>query len=460
MVSAASTEAPRDLSRSREVAIRVVAHACGLARSVQAAAVAASCSNNSSSTAPPVHGPNAVSDSGSGAVPARDKPDLSPVTVADYAVQAYVSLALAHAFPADRFIAEESSTALRADPALLAAVVEVTAAAFAPHSLVPEDVVCAIDRCAGGDGPQTGRCWVLDPIDGTRGFVAHRQYCVALALTVDGIPVLGTLGCPALPARTSPGRPITAAIAVGTAPSSPPQAAGDTSVTDCSDAEIGVIFHAVICHGAYAVSVRDAVKAYPDPLPGAPPPPAIRVLDSVAAMPSPNDHLAKNAVAAAAVATVGPTGTLPPPLSAPPMGEPVHVDDQGDPAWAIFCESVEARHSSHELSARVASLLGVKATPVRMDSQAKYGAMSRGNFHIFMRFPKKGYVENVWDHAAGQVVITEAGGKVTDGRGRPLNFTLGRHLDNDDGIVATNGRLHDAVIAAVQKALSDKRVCN
>jgi 3'-phosphoadenosine 5'-phosphosulfate (PAPS) 3'-phosphatase len=451
MVSAMSTESPRDLSRSREVAIRVVAHACGLARRVQAAAVAAS-SNSSSAFA--VGDVDAVSGSGSGAVPARDKPDLSPVTVADYAVQAYVSLALAHAFPADRFIAEETSSALRADPDLLAAVVEVTAAAFAPHSLVPEDVICAIDRCAGGDGPQTGRCWVLDPIDGTRGFVAHRQYCVALALTVDGIPVLGTLGCPALPLRT-PGRPITTAVAGGTASSSPPQAAQDTSVTNGNEAEIGVVFHAVICHGAYAVSVRDAVKAYPDPLPGAPPPPDTRVLDSVDSRPSPGDHLGKNAVAAA---SVGPAALAPPPLSAPPMGEPVRVDDQGDPAWAVFCESVEARHSSHELSARVASLLGVKATPVRMDSQAKYGAMSRGNFHIFMRFPKKGYVENVWDHAAGQVVITEAGGKVTDGRGRPLNFTLGRHLDNDDGIVATNGRLHDAVIAAVQKALSDQQV--
>lgn len=50
--------------------------------------------------------------------------------------------------------------------------------------------------------------------------------------------------------------------------------------------------------------------------------------------------------------------------------------------------------------------LGVKAPPVRIDSQAKYGAMARGDAAIYLRFPHAGYREKIWDHAAGSIVIT------------------------------------------------------
>jgi 3'(2'), 5'-bisphosphate nucleotidase/inositol polyphosphate 1-phosphatase len=48
-------------------------------------------------------------------------------------------------------------------------------------------------------GGSTGRHWVLDPIDGTRGFVGGRQYAVCLGLLQEGRVVLGVLGCPNLP---------------------------------------------------------------------------------------------------------------------------------------------------------------------------------------------------------------------------------------------------------------------
>lgn len=35
-------------------------------------------------------------------------------------------------------------------------------------------------------------------------------------------------------------------------------------------------------------------------------------------------------------------------------------------------------------------------------------------------------VENIWDHAAGTVLIQEAGGVVTDMLGHPLDFGCGR----------------------------------
>ena len=36
------------------------------------------------------------------------------------------------------------------------------------------------------EGGPAGRHWVLDPIDGTRGFVGLRQYAVCLGMLQDG----------------------------------------------------------------------------------------------------------------------------------------------------------------------------------------------------------------------------------------------------------------------------------
>ena len=136
---------------------------------------------------------------------------------------------------------------------------------------------------------------------------------------------------------------------------------------------------------------------------------------------------------------------------------PVSVADLDDPAGASFCESVESGHSSHSDSARVADLLGVEAAPVRIDSQCKYAAVARGDAAIYLRLPtRKDYEEKIWDHAAGWMVIREAGGQVTDVHGKPLDFSLGRTLAANKGVVATNGRLHDRVVAAVVEVLGPR----
>eukprot|EP00897_Mesotaenium_endlicherianum_P002431 jgi/Mesen1/2215/ME000152S01301 len=106
-----------------------------------------------------------------------------------------------------------------------------------------------------------------------------------------------------------------------------------------------------------------------------------------------------------------------------------------------------------DLTANIARVLGVTAPPVRIDSQAKYGAMARGDAAIYLRFPHKGYREKIWDHAAGAIVIQEAGGIVTDAAGQPLDFSGGRWLDLHVGIVATNPALMPIVLAAVQTVL-------
>ncbi len=136
-------------------------------------------------------------------------------------------------------------------------------------------------------------------------------------------------------------------------------------------------------------------------------------------------------------------------------GEAIRASDATSSAGARFCESVESGHSDQGHSALIAEKLGITAEPVRMDSQAKYATVARGDAAIYMRLPTRAdYREKIWDHAAGAIVVEEAGGRVSDIRGRALDFTHGRQLETNEGVVATNGHLHDQVIDAIGTILA------
>ncbi|MFP4222444.1 MAG: 3'(2'),5'-bisphosphate nucleotidase [Phycisphaeraceae bacterium] len=130
--------------------------------------------------------------------------------------------------------------------------------------------------------------------------------------------------------------------------------------------------------------------------------------------------------------------------------QPVRTAALTDPAAARFCESVESGHTDQSQSVRIAERLGITAEPFRIDSQAKYAAVARGDAAVYLRLPTRAdYREKIWDHAAGAIVVEEAGGKVTDIEGKPLDFSRGRKLENNRGVIATNGPIHDAVLEAV-----------
>ncbi|KAI1846221.1 hypothetical protein JX265_010598 [Neoarthrinium moseri] len=123
-------------------------------------------------------------------------------------------------------------------------------------------------------------------------------------------------------------------------------------------------------------------------------------------------------------------------------------------AKATFCESVEAGHSSHGDQADIANKLGITSPSVRMDSQAKYASIARGAGDIYLRLPtSKTYQEKIWDHAAGDLIVREAGGQVTDIHGKRLDFTVGRTLANNKGVVAAPVGGHPQVLKAVQEVL-------
>lgn len=152
-----------------------------------------------------------------GKVEAQDiihKEDLSPVTITDFSCQAIINSYLSRYFPHDPIMGEEDSLLLRtAAHRSIAKRMTHEIGTFFPD-MEEEEILYAIDK-GGWKGGREGRFWVLDPIDGTKGFINDGQYALALALIEEGRVVLGVLGCPRLVVNGKEGALFTAVRGLG-----------------------------------------------------------------------------------------------------------------------------------------------------------------------------------------------------------------------------------------------------
>jgi 3'(2'), 5'-bisphosphate nucleotidase len=134
--------------------------------------------------------------------------------------------------------------------------------------------------------------------------------------------------------------------------------------------------------------------------------------------------------------------------------DPLSVSERQDPAQARLLRSFEAGHTNVQHIDQLVETLGIQANPVRMDSQAKYAILASGKAEVLIRLlspERPDYREKIWDLAAGSIVVEEAGGKVTDLHGKALNFSAGRELLDNRGVLVTNGRLHGAFLEALAR---------
>lgn len=129
----------------------------------------------------------------------------------------------------------------------------------------------------------------------------------------------------------------------------------------------------------------------------------------------------------------------------------------GSTSDVIVCEGVEKSHSSHDDQLKIKQLLKIPVDQtLNLDSQVKYCALAKGLADVYLRLPVDySYREKIWDHAAGNVLITESNGVVSDMQGNPLDFTTGRTL-NSHGIIAANKQFHPQIISAVKAAIPRK----
>ena len=130
------------------------------------------------------------------------------------------------------------------------------------------------------------------------------------------------------------------------------------------------------------------------------------------------------------------------------------VSPRANPSEARLMRSFESGHTDVSKIDEISSALGVEVDPVRMDSQAKYSVLASGAGEVILRLlsPKMpNYQEKIWDQAAGSLVLEEAGGRISDLDGKPLDFSSGRKLVNNRGVLATNGLLHEAALKALKE---------
>lgn len=122
-----------------------------------------------------------------------------------------------------------------------------------------------------------------------------------------------------------------------------------------------------------------------------------------------------------------------------------------DPRTVRVLASVEASHGDPKLVDDLIAELGL-GEKVRIDSQVKYAVLARGDAEIYLRpRSKPSYRDHVWDHVAGAVIAAEAGARVSDVDGKPLDFSVGSRLENNRGVLATHGPLHDQVVQTLAR---------
>ncbi len=293
---------------------------------------------------------------------AMTKHDDSPVTIADFAVQALVGYLLSEFLTGARLVGEESSQMLRTEKgaATLERVVK-SIQAFIPEA-GPESVCQWIDA---GTAEPEGAYWVLDPIDGTKGFLRGEQYAVALAKMNGGTIELAVLGCPHLEQGCIP------KINGG-----------------------GSLVVAMKDRGAWATSLDLS-----DPL--------VRL----------------------------------------------KVSDCSDVRQARILRSVETSSTNAEKTEKILKSLDVQTGFWALDSMAKYAVVAGGQAECFSYLPsaKTGkFSMKIWDIAPGALVVEEAGGKVSDLQGNPIDYTAGKVITGS-GLLITNGLLHATFVEALQK---------
>ncbi|XP_021293849.1 putative PAP-specific phosphatase, mitochondrial [Herrania umbratica] len=328
-----------------------------------------------------------------------EKNDQTPVTVADFGVQALVSLELSKLFPSIPLVAEEDSGFLRSnnlvDP-VVSAVSDKTS--FDEESLSQADVLEAIDR-GGKDafafGTKPATYWILDPIDGTRGFVKGSQalYVVGLSLVVEGEIVLGALGCPNWVVDTSY------------------RSTADVQGYKNSSPGPGIIMVAHVGCGTWTKKLKD-------------------VLDSSTKMSSDWTRC--------------------------------FVDGCCLVPEARFCIPESQTWESLPLSilyeARIDADDDIRDKEIRLlptccGSLCKYLMVASGRASVFILQARSQKVIKAWDHAVGVICVHEAGGKVTDWTGSELDLAADqverRNIYPAGGVLVTNGNIHNQILEMI-----------
>ncbi len=347
------------------------------------------------------------------------KPDESPVTVADFAAQAIVTIVLRHELllstdtPFLMMGEEDEATFRAAGPSTMSRVAELVQSTIPKASFMTtssgdsssawseEDVADAIRMGSysgardASDASAHPPFWVLDPVDGTKGFLRRGQYAVGLAFISRGAVVLSVIGCPNLPFP---------ALVRGHVPGSLAALEPGAQTEPETDATIrfGTLCSAVAGGGAYQEALQpSAEEAASGPL-------QLRVSDLLPSSPG-----------------------------------------------FLLAQSFDRSESDAAACDHLRAALSVASSTLRLDSMVKYCLVARGEASLYIRLLASSCRECVWDIAPGSLLVTEAGGVCSDMLGAALEFRHGQRLTQNVGIIACNSAAYSCVVGVLKAKVSE-----
>ncbi|KAI0200676.1 carbohydrate phosphatase [Astrocystis sublimbata] len=327
-----------------------------------------------------------------------EKDDLSPVTIADFAIQALLTATIQSSFPSDSFVGEESAAELRENPPLLGRVwgllvglqdINERESGLCKLPQSPEQMCELIDKCGFGQpgGPESGRVWVFDPIDGTKTFVQRQAYAINVALLEGGRQVLSVVGCPTLPVNA-------------TAPI-------DNSTIDPTGR--GSIAFAVRGYGTF---VR----------------PLFETPAGEAVLPRQIKPLASSASTA---------------------------DLRAVSCYHMLDSGVDDVHEAVHAKLGIGRGCDFLAWVLRWVTLGL--GLANVTVWVYKERDRRG---KIWDHAGGILLFEELGGKVTDIDGKEIDWTVGRKLSANHGFVAAPANVHEEVLRTVHNVLHEQGKSN
>ena len=285
-------------------------------------------------------------------IESMQKGDGTPLTQADLVSQAVILAGLKKQFPEDKIKAEEELKGAVQDGLKNAAVLTL-------RMLGVDDAEAHLKEFVNYRGNAGGRrIWMIDPIDGTKGFKKGLSYAIALGLYYGGRPQFGCMAVPRFPDFEGP-KQETAIAYAGT----------------------GIGAHIIEKEGA--------------------------------------------------------------------RPQELHVSDIRDPSRVRIVGS--RAHDREDISGKFGQRVGA-ADVVRMDSMAKYLMLASGRADIYLKKADPEYgIAYPWDHCAGQIILEQAGGKLTTFGGKAVNYEQkpGSPIKDLKGMLASNGACHKKVLEIV-----------
>ncbi len=124
------------------------------------------------------------------------------------------------------------------------------------------------------------------------------------------------------------------------------------------------------------------------------------------------------------------------------------VSNRTDPGEMVLASSRSHRSPRME---RVVNAIGFKEETRRGSVGVKIGLIAEQQADLYLHLSPS---TKQWDTCAPEIILTEAGGRLTDLFGEPLRYNAVR-IDNQNGVVATNGAAHEIVIKGLAPLLRE-----